>query len=110
MYKVGRPLRLRSVRLKSGGAAFHIMRTPTAEQDRANVEYWVKHTLDAHDARICGMALVVWDQDCASTATLRANPGSPIPGALIPDFVRNRLLAEKIEEWTIMGLRNSGAL
>ena len=53
------------------------------------------------DGRVAvGFALVIWDSTLASLAAVRSYPGSSLPGIAAPDFVRNRLLASKIEEWS----------
>ncbi len=50
---------------------------------------------------IAGYAIVLWDREGRSIANFGAREGSPIPTILIPDFVRNLLLARRIETWTI---------
>ena len=47
---------------------------------------------------------MVWASDGTSTSKCLSRVNSPIPSILIPDFVRNKLLAEKIEAWTIDSL------
>ena len=49
---------------------------------------------------VVGFAMVMWGADGSSHAACRAYPGSNIPSIAVPDFVRNRLLAAKIEEWS----------
>ena len=80
-----------------------ILQFPTISENRKNIEKRFRAVLDAHGEDICGFALVVWGSDTRSTADLgvKIHDGSVIPEILIPDFVRNRLLAVKIEQWTI---------
>ena len=49
---------------------------------------------------VAGAAFVVWSADNGSSAMMFAGADSRIPSILIPDFVRNRLLAVKIIDWT----------
>jgi hypothetical protein len=49
---------------------------------------------------VVGFAIVMWDSEGASDAACRAYPGSNIPTIALPDFVRNRLLASKIADWS----------
>jgi hypothetical protein len=53
---------------------------------------------------LAGYAVMAWDKDGVSTIDA-ANFGSCIPNILIPDFVRNRLLAHRIEEWVLEDFR-----
>lgn len=76
---------------------------PQASENRRDIERRLRAVLDAQGDDICGFAIVVWGSDTRSTADLGAKlqAGSVIPEILIPDFVRNRLLAVKIEQWTV---------
>lgn len=49
---------------------------------------------------IGGFALVIWDPSGSSVACMDVTR-SNIPSILVPDFVRNRLLAYRIEGWTM---------
>lgn len=93
-------LRLRRVRYKNG-KQIEVFRSPTPEDDRRFVEARIREVLDGHNDRIAGVAIVVWAPDSGSTALMSVNNSSAIPSILVPDFVRNRLLAERIEAWTI---------
>jgi hypothetical protein len=97
--KVG-TLRLRSVRFKNGGE-LRLLPTQTREDDVRFVRERVERVIDTHTGRIAGVALVVWAPDNSSTVTLSVNDSSKIPSIMVPDFVRNRLLAERIESWTL---------
>jgi hypothetical protein len=48
---------------------------------------------------LAGFAVVVWGKDGTISSMLRSD--GRIPGILVPDLVRNKLLAERIEDWTI---------
>ena len=76
------------------------LKRPKGYKSRAHVERMVRKVLDAQGADIAGFAFVVWAKDGASTADAQ-NKTSSIPNILIPDFVRNRLLAERIEAWAV---------
>lgn len=52
------------------------------------------------DDEIAGFAIVVWDKNSESTADLE-NFSGHIPSGLIPDYVRNLLLAERLESWAV---------
>lgn len=84
-------------------AELHALPTPDKTPERVQVDIEVKHVLDthsAHDSDIAGFAFMVWDKEGASTVKALRFTGA-IPTILIPDFVRNRLLAETSEDWTI---------
>ena len=95
--------RIRSVTHKASG--FRVVRLSTGpERTYAAVMREVRECArqmieDGRD--IAGIALVLWDADGASSAVLKAYPGSSLPSIAAPDFVRNRLLAEKIGEWAV---------
>lgn len=92
-------LRIRSVRMKNGGATVRILRGD--EHDYAeDVRLKIDKCLRAQGSDIVGFAFVVWGKDAASTADA-ANWGGQIPTIMIPDYVRNRLLAERIVEWAV---------
>lgn len=94
--------RIRSVRDKKSGFVLHRLQPQT---DAARVSFlqdmrWLI-AVAQHDGRpIVGYAVVLWDADLGSTASLRAGQGSTIPSIAMPEFVKNRLLAEKITEWS----------
>jgi hypothetical protein len=89
------------------GMSAEIIQLPAISENRSNIEKRFRAVLDAQGDDICGFALVVWGSNTRSTADLGAkiHAGSVIPEILIPDFVRNRLLAVKIEEWTVDTVR-----
>ena len=93
--------RIRSVTHKASG--FKVIRMMTGpERTRSAIIREATSMFDAmiSDGRpVVGMALVLWDGDGGSAAALKAYPGSLIPSIAMPEFVRNRLLAAKIEEW-----------
>lgn len=101
--KPGQPLRLRSVRFKNGGGELRVM--PNSEPGNADVKRRVLGALDSMSAPIVGIALVAWAEDNGSVAHLNISGESRIPFILVPDFVRNRLLANAIEHWTLESVR-----
>lgn len=69
---------------------------------QVNVLRGVRETLSSHlagDCDIAGYAFVVWGSDNASTADLQCGIRSKIASIAVPDFIRNRLLAKKREDW-----------
>jgi hypothetical protein len=83
---------LRIVRLSSG-----------PERTRRSILAETREMLDGMEADgqpVVGFAMVMWTADGSSDAACRAYPGSNIPSIAVPDFVRNRLLASKILEWS----------
>lgn len=94
--------RISRVRLKSGAD----VRIPKfiKNEDRAACERDIRAVLDAHTkagSDIAGYAFVVWAHDFASTTTSYSGPSSLVPALLIGDFVRNAIVADRIEGWTI---------
>lgn len=78
-------------------------------RQRKNIETSIAKVLDGQETcpgGLAGFAIVVWGLDGSSTAAL-ATDGGVTPTILIPDFVRNRLLGEKIEAWTIESINRS---
>lgn len=93
--------RLRSVRFKNGGEVIALNQFPDGR--RAEVERHIREVLDAQEM-IHGFAIVAWDDQGRSTC-FSANYESQIPVILIPDFVRSRLLAQRIEHWTLEDMK-----
>ena len=74
---------------------------PRSERIKGFIEDATKEVLRQHGAAdLAGFAFVVWGRDGESTCDC-ANLEGHIPTILIPDFVRNRLLAWRIEGWTL---------
>lgn len=94
---------IRRVRFKAGGEV-HLLRQ-SADDARARALRDVRMCLDGQK-EVAGFAFVVWG-DADSTAAHWAGPESTIPAILIPDYVRNRLLAMQIERWTLDTFNNS---
>lgn len=93
-------VRIGRVRLKSGGEV-RLLR-PEVDANRGKAERFIRETLDQHPgSELAGYAFVTWGPDGGSTCTQWVGPGSTIPTILIPDFVRNRLLAATAVSWTI---------
>jgi len=96
--------RIRNVRLKPVDNVAPI--AAAVDLDRRYIEQDIRDVLDAHSGAgfgsndFAGYAIVVWSRDGSSTCSARCNEHSQIPTALVPDFVRNRLLADRIERWT----------
>lgn len=90
--------RLRSVRLKNGGALIRVLR-PEQSGDRLKVEELVRETLSVASSDIDGFVFMVWDRTGASTCAQRTKGN--IPSIYVPDFVRNRLLGQTITNWAL---------
>jgi hypothetical protein len=90
-------VRIGKVRLKNGPV---IVRLPSpGDRRRKEIEEIFRRALDDHGEEIAGFALVVWDNQLNSIASMKNS--NQIPGSLVPDYVRNRLLAEKIIDWAV---------
>lgn len=89
--------RLRSVKFKSGGEV-RLLNTNIDER-RKEIERHCREVIDIQE-KIEGFAIVAWDKDGKSTC-YAANYESPIPHILIPEFVKSRLLAHRIELWVM---------
>lgn len=94
--------RIRSVRDKASGFVLHRLHS-TTERARASFMRDMRSLIDGaqRDGRpIVGYAVVLWDSDLGSVASLCAGQGSTIPSIAMPEFVKNRLLASKINDWS----------
>ncbi len=89
--------RTRSATLKASGVKVHFL-LQAKERDRRDLMAAMREALDMHDDDVVGYAIVLWNWENASTALCRVRAGG-IPTVLVPDFVRNRLLAERILIW-----------
>lgn len=97
-------LRLRSIRFKDGRAPLRILRDPRAEARRSFIAS-ANDAFCTHPDDCAGFALVIWGADGTSTAACQIARSNSIPSILVPDFVRNRLLAQRIESWTLDSVR-----
>jgi hypothetical protein len=93
-------LRVRSVLMKAGGAKISVLRTDDFDY-AADARAWAAQCIAPHTHDIAGFAFIVWNHDGDSTCKLKANMRSSIPMIMVPDFVRNRLLAERIVDWAV---------
>jgi hypothetical protein len=92
-------LRVRSVRMKNGGASIRVLRD--TYDYAADVRGQVLECLSAQGPDIAGFSFVVWGRDGGSTCAARANMRSQIPPIMIPEFVKARLMAEEIVKWSV---------
>ena len=90
---------IRKYRMKDSGLTVYRM-PDTTQRDREYIEDKIRDVLDGHGHEIAGMVFMVWDKEMSSTCLHRVKRGCPLPEILIPDFVRERLMAEKIGEWS----------
>lgn len=93
-------LRVRRVRMKSGGS-IELLRPAEKDPDREQIERAIENVLDEHaiTSDFSGFALVVWGDDLCSTGDCAVGARSVIPVIVVPDFVRNYLLAAKIRQF-----------
>jgi hypothetical protein len=90
------------VHFKATGLVLHRLQARTDEARVAFLQEMRSLVDDFQEGGlpIVGYAVVLWDADGGSSASLRAGRGSSIPSIAMPEFVKNRLLAEKIMEWS----------
>ena len=90
-----------------------LLKLPAPDENRQAIEQAVRAVLDAHGFDLAGFAIVVWGEQGTSTADMRTRSpektGVVIPSILVPDFVRNRLLGMKIEQWAVETVRGRNA-
>lgn len=93
-------MRLRRIRFKDG-RTIDVLRPKKTDDTVLRERFAVatKYAMEPTEHPLAGYALVVWQTDGTSTAFLQSD--GKIPSILVPDFVRNRLLAMRIEDWTI---------
>lgn len=75
-------LRIRSVRMKNGGATVRIIR-PKADV----AERLISHARQIADERVAGYAIVAWGRD-GKTSTVCHSTGLPVPTMMIPEVVK----------------------
>lgn len=90
-------VRIKSVTFKDSGLRVYPMPDP-ALRDRVWVMESVRKVLNTH-LRIAGFAFIAWEPDGSSACVMDARDISHIPTTLIPDFVRERLRAERMFKW-----------
>ena len=82
------------------------------DEDLKYVLDMVRRVMLPHKGQeVAGCTFMVWNVDGSSTCQTDIKDGSRIPSILVPDFVRNRLLAERIERWAVdaVNANSSGA-
>lgn len=101
--------RTRIVRVRpKRGQKVELLYVPLAEDHKPQlIRDDVERLLSEHrwSRPIAGYAIVMWDEEMLSNGEMRVW-NNPIPSMLVPDFVRNWLLAHRTEEWTIETLKN----
>ena len=82
-------LRIRSVRMKDGGAELHIFRRDDNNRILAG---FVKNSDMIAECRpdMCGYAIVAWERD-GSSSVVCATTGNPVPTLLVPEFVKTAI-------------------
>lgn len=91
--------RIRSIRPKDGSAKILVM-PDHATEDRIACLRRVREILDQQGRSLAGVAFVAWDSNMCSSAFIAAASHSRIPVMAMPEFIKNRLIAAKIEEWS----------
>lgn len=93
--------RVRIGKVTHKGSNLAVLRNAKSE-DHGVIIHHVSQAIDAmKNCDVAGMAFILWDIEGTSVVKQLVKDGSRIPCILVPDFVRNRLLADRIEEWTI---------
>ena len=92
-------LRCRAVKFKTGGE-IRVLKKKWNDTDTV-VRQATERVLKAHTEGIAGYAIVVWGSDGEMTSSLGCGPRNRVPPILVPELVRNKLLAHKITDWTI---------
>ena len=95
-------VRIRTATLKSNGLRIVCLKNGH-ERTYDSIMSEMRELLDSmreHSQPAVGFAIVAWSADTMSWATARSYPGSSIPAIMVPDFVRERLMAERINEWS----------
>lgn len=90
--------RIKSIRPKNGSAKVIIF-PDSSVKDRIGCLRRVRDILDNLSAPMAGAAFVVWDANLQSGGFIAASARSRIPSIAMPEFIKNRLIAAKIEEW-----------
>jgi hypothetical protein len=92
--------RLRRIRMKSGGAELEVLRQEylsdkahIADRTAALIE-----TFFSDEKLAAGFALIIWNPDGGHLIAESTFVNSPIPKAVVPDFMRNALLAKFARE------------
>lgn len=94
--------RIRSVRPKNGGGCTIVRLKDGAERSYSSILAEMRDLIAGmrdEGADPVGFVCMAWDGNFRAWCTLKSYPGSPLPPIFVPDFVHNRLLAEKICEW-----------
>jgi hypothetical protein len=89
-------VRIKNVRMKSDNVV--LLHEPESVEE-GNVLGLIRWLLARQGSDIVGVAVVIWGSDNGSVAAIETYGKSQRPEILVPDFVRNRLLGSKIEEW-----------
>jgi hypothetical protein len=79
-------LRVRSVRMKNGGASVHVLRTATVTDA---FEKAAASILEVRKNDMAGFAIVAWGRTGWSTTRVETVDGAAIPIVLVPDYVRS---------------------
>lgn len=102
-------LRLHSVRFKDGRAPIEVIRprysTASVAEKLATASGRMIECLGS--AVPVGYVLVCWEANGQIRSMRMGSNGNPIPSILVPDFVRNALLADTTEDWTIDAINKS---
>lgn len=83
-------LRLRSVRLKAGGAELRVLHNDQSAQTRREFEKHVAFMLDRRSDMV-GYAIVAWSKDGTTNGAYSAN-GGPVPVVSIPRYAHDTLM------------------
>lgn len=93
-------LRIRSIRPKDGSAEVRVLRPPTSLAERMST-CGARMVGCLGDEPVVGYCLVAWHADGTAHVMKRSSNGNPIPLVLLPDFLRNLLLADIAGDWAV---------
>lgn len=95
-------LRLRSVRMKGGGAAVRVISNDLPRQVAASLRNVASAIAADHQHDMAGYAVVSWANDLTVSSQVFIGNGSAVPRVNVPDFVKNvvaeHLIAKSIED------------
>ena len=98
--------RVRIVRVRpKRGQKVELLRVPKSEDRSKILREDVGRFISTMPAEIAGFAIMMWDMDLNTNGKIRVWD-NPIPSILVPDLVRNWLLAKQAEDWTVERLMN----
>lgn len=94
-------LRIRSIRPKDGSAEVRVLYSKDPDISERVATCGPRMLASAGTNQLVGYCLFAWRADGTAYSLRRAGNGNQIPAALLPDFIRNALLADTASDWAI---------